>query len=366
MADKVGTAVIGLGTIGVVHADWCSQIPESKFVAVCDVRETVLKEFEAKYRVKGYTDYEDLLENKEVEAVIIAIPHYLHSKVAIEAAKAGKHVAVEKPLCKTLKEGDEMLNAVKKAGVHDLYMENLCFAPSFKLAKDIVNKGGLGDVYLCKARESGDIGFGSPEERAMIDGKRVDSWYFDYEKTGGGMLISAGCHAVQYVRYIYDNAQPRRVYAEIIDRVGMPKPKGIEDAALVTMRFKGDKVGEVETSFYATGGFDDKAEIYGNNGTIFLDLYKRNPIIVHSHTGYDMLGQSIFFSALGADKGWSFPIPEERFSLGYYNELRHFLQSILQDKRPIVNFDDGKGTLEIVLAAYKSHQTGQAVSLPLT
>ena len=364
LVGKVKTAVIGLGTIGAVHVDWYAEIAESELVAVCDIRKDVVKQFESKYRVKAYTDYKDLLNDRDVEAVTIAVPHYLHHTMAIEAAKAGKHVAVEKPLCRNLSEAEQMLRAVRKAGVSDLYMENLCFAPSFKLAKDIVDGGGLGEVYLCKARESGDMVFGSPGERDAVEGRTVDSWYFDYEKTGGGILLTAGCHAVQYVRYVYANAPAQRVFAEIVERVGVPK-RGIEDAALVTIRFRDDKVGEVEASLYATGGFDDKAEIYGNKGTIFLDMYKRNQISVHSHGGYGNLARSIFLPAPGADRGWSFPIPEERFQLGYYHEQRHFLQSILSGKRPTVNFDDGRATLEIILAAYESHRTGKAISLPL-
>ena len=360
----VGTAVIGLGTIGAVHAHWYSQIPESKFIAVCDTRREVVAESEKRYRVQGYTNYLDLLENKDVEAVTIAVPHYLHSTIAIEAAKRGKHVAVEKPLCKSLAEADRMTAAVRKAGVFDLYMENLCFAPSYKLAKEIVENGGLGDVYLCKARESGDMVFESDEERDMLSGKRVDGWYFDYEKTGGGALISSGVHAVQYVRHIFSGFRVKKVYAEMLESVGVPKPNGIEDVALVTIRFDGNRIGEVETSFYATGGYDDKAEIYGNKGTIFLDLYKRNPITVHSHVGYGKLGQSIF-SPLSVDKGWSFPVPDEKYELGYYHEQRHFLQSILTEKRPAVSFEDGKSTLEIVYAAYESYRTGQVVQLPL-
>jgi len=363
--DKVGTAVVGLGTIGAVHAEWYSEIPESRFVAVCDTREAVVRQFESRYKVKGYTDFRDLLDDKDVEAVTIAVPHYLHPMMAIEAAKAGKHVAVEKPLCKTLEEAEEMQSAVKKAGVSDLYMENLCFAPSFKLAKDIVDAGGLGDLYLCKARESGDLGLGSLGEKEALEGRTVDSWYYDYEKTGGGILMNSGCHAVQYVRYVYDRVPAQRVYAEILQDIGIRK-RGIEEAALVTIRFKGDKIGEVESSYYATGGYDDRAEIYGNRGTIFLDMYKRNPITVHSHVGYGNIAQSVFLAAPGADKGWSFPIPEEKYQLGYYHEQRHFLQSVLKGSRPIVNFDDGKATLEIILAAYESHRSGKVVTLPLS
>jgi predicted dehydrogenase len=363
---KVATGVIGLGTIGAVHAYWYSQLPESNLVAVCDTRKSVVQELESRYHVRGYTDYRQMLEDKELEALTIAVPHFLHSKIAIEAAKSGKHVAVEKPLCMTLAEAKQMINAVKKAGVFDFYTENLCFAPSYALAKEIVDAGGLGDVHFCKARESGDMVFESDTERKAIAGKKVDSWYYDYEKAGGGALMSTGVHAVQYVRYILGDIPARRVYAETLEGLGTKKQTGIEDAAIVTIRFEGNKVGEVETSFYATGGFDDKAEIYGNKGTILLDLYKRNPIVVHSHVGYGNKGQSIFSTPEVADRGWAFPIPDERYELGYYHEQRHFLQSILGEKRPVVNFDDGKDTLEIVLAAYESHRTGNVVSLPLT
>jgi predicted dehydrogenase len=135
--------------------------------------------------------------------------------------------------------------------------------------------------------------------------------------------------------------------------------------ALVTIRFEGDRVGEIHTGYYMTGGSDDRAEIYGDRGTIFLDLYRRNEIKVHSHVGYGAVGQSMFQPAQGADLGWSFPIPNEKYDLGYYHEQRHFLQSVIEGKRPKVNFDDGRATLEIALAAYKSHETGETVKLPL-
>ena len=364
MTHKVGTAVIGLGTIGAVHAETYSQIPESQFVAVCSRRQEIVEAYERKYGVKGYTDYRELLDNSEVEAVTICTPHNLHHEMALAAAKSGKHVAVEKPLGISLKEADDMVEAVRNAGVHDLYMENLCFAPSHHLAKEAVDSGTVGQVYLCKARESVDFIFDSEAEKSLIEGKSQWSWYFDPAKTGGGQLISTGCHPIQYVRYIYNRAPIKRVYAEISEHVGNKKKPGIEDAALLTMRFEGGGVGEIETSFYANGGTDDKAEIYGNKGSIFIDLYNRNPVTIFSHVGYNF-GQSIFVPP-NANRGWTYPMPDENYSLGYHHEQRHFLKSILQDKRPIINFDDGRATLEVIEAGYRSHQTGAAISLPLT
>lgn len=365
---QVGTAIIGIGNIGALHADWLSQIPESNFVAVCDSRPELVRKAEKKYGVKGYLDYHDLLENKDVEAVIIATRHAFHSKMAIDTAKAGKHVAVEKPISLTLKEADDMIRAVKKARVKDLYMENLCFTPSFKIAKDIVDSGALGDVYWCHANESTDLIFGSEQEREAIEGNSRFSWYNDYSQTGGGELINVGVHPLQWVRSVFDGEPVQKVYAEIWDQIGKPKPEGIEDAALVTMKYKGGKIGQVFTSKYVTVGIigNNTGEIYGNKGTITLDLYNRNPLVVHSHVGYDIPYQGMVQrDSLSGEKGWSFPMPEERYMYGYYQEQRHFLQSILADKRPVVNLDDGRATLEIVLAAYESHKTGNPVHLPL-
>ena len=358
---KVNTAVVGLGTIGAVHAEWYTLIPESNLVAVCDAREAVSKKIASMYDVKAYTDFHELVEDKEVEAVTVAVPNYLHHDVAVAAAKAGKHVAVEKPLCMDLREADEMISEVKKAKVMDMYTENLCFAQSYSVAKDIVDKGGVGNVYMCKAFESDDIVLGSQGEKDVMQ----SSWYLDPKQSGGGKLMSTGVHPIQYVRYVFNRAKALRVHAEIIDSIGMQKPKHMEDMALVTIRFEGNRVGEIHTGFYMTGGSDDRAEIYGDRGTIFLDLYRRNEIKVHSHVGYGNAGQSMFQPAQGADLGWSFPIPNEKYDLGYYNEQRHFLQCVTEGKRPKVNFDDGRATLEIALAAYKSHETGETVKLPL-
>ncbi len=360
-SGKVKTAVVGLGTIGSVHADWYSQIPESELVAVSDVRKDVVKRVASKYDVKGYTNYEELMENKEVEAVTVATPNFLHFPVAMAAARSGKHVAVEKPLCLTLDQADQMIGEIKKAGVVDMYTENLCFAPSYRLAKEIVDKGGLGKLYLCKAYESDDIVLGSEGEKQMMQ----SSWYLDPRQSGGGKLMSTGVHAIQYIRFMLNGAKALRVHAEIIDSIGAKKPPRMEDMALVTIRFENDRVGEVHTGYYMTGGSDDRAELYGDRGTIFLDLYRRNEIKVHSHVGYGAIGQSMFQPSEGADRGWSFPIPDERYDLGYYHEQRHFLQCILEGKRPMVNFDDGRATLEIILAAYQSHDTSETVRLPL-
>lgn len=366
MVRKVGTAVIGLGTMGLTHAEWSATLPEAELVVVCDAMQSKAKEVATKYKVDWCTDYRDVLERKDVEAVIIVTPSYLHAPMAIDAAKAGKHLAVEKPMCLNLREADEMMNAVKNAGVLDAYFENLCFSPSYAQAKEIVDADGLGDVFFIRCCEN--FGGGTEVVRKMFKALKEKKeapgvWYYDYKRSGGGTLLSAGIHCIMYARYVLDREPATKVYAELRNLVS-PDPR-VEDLSFVTISYKGGQVAWIDSGHYALGTIDDRTEIYGTKGTIFLDLYRSNPIRVYSKPGYGLTGASMFGQIPGADKNWSFPIPDERWALGYWYEQRHFLRSILADERPKVNFEDGRASVEVVMAAYKSCETGNAISLPL-
>jgi predicted dehydrogenase len=100
-----------------------------------------------------YTDYRDLLRDPNVELVSITAPNRLHARITVEAAKAGKHVVCEKPLCVTLEEADEMIGACARAGVLLLYAEELFFAPKYVKAKQMADEGAFGRVHLVKQSE---------------------------------------------------------------------------------------------------------------------------------------------------------------------------------------------------------------------
>lgn len=360
--EKIGAGVIGLGTMGPTHAKWYALMPEVELKAVCDTVESRAKRVAAEYNVDWYVDYRELLERRDIDAVDIVIPHYLHAQVAVEAAEAGKHVAVEKPLCTSLKDADRMIRAVEKAGVLDLYCENLCFAPSCNRAKEVIDRGGVGRVYMIRAREAGGLDMASETHRREVE----ESWYYQHEKAGGGCMISSGIHAAGYIRYLLDKEPAVRVYAELSSEI-MPEGKErIEDVGVALVRYRGGQIGVIESSFCASGGYDDRAEIYGTKGSIFVDIYRRNQITVHSLTGYDMAGHSMFLGeAEGADRGWAFLMPDEEWDLGYFHELRHFVECIRKGERPKFNFEDGRSVLEVILAAYRSKETGKPVSTPL-
>jgi predicted dehydrogenase len=369
---RIGTAVIGLGAIGPTHARWCAAVPESELRAVCDVAEGRAREVASALGVVAHTDYREVLERRDVDAVIIATPIFLHAPIAIEAASAGKHVAVEKPLCLSLEQADEMIAAAETSGVHAQYFENLCFSPAYRQAKEIIDAGGIGDILFARCCESAGGGVSAQREvhedaakgdDAGGEGSTFGAWTVDYEKSGGGALMSTACHCIMYLRYILDRVPVTRVYAELTN-VLSPDPR-MDDAAYVTIRYGGGQIGWVDSSLlHALGTFDDRAEIHGTEGTIFLDLYRAGGIRVYAQKDYGRIGDSLFGSIPGSKTNWSYPIADERWSLGYAAELRHFLNAIAADEEPEITFYDGRATLEVVLAGYKAAHTGKPVSVP--
>jgi len=354
-----------MGVQGPVHAEWSANLRESELVAVCDVVESKAKEIASKYQCDFYSDYHQLLERKDIEAVIVVTPPRTHASIAIDAMKAGKHVAVEKPLCMTLDEAEEMIRVSKKEHVFDCYLENLCYAPTYSMAKRIVSDGGVGDVFFVRCGESDGKGIDKYREENVMRGKNETSAKFP----SYGMLHEGGCHPIMYCRYLFDRAPVSKVYAETRKYAN----RGSEDAAFVTITYSSGQVAWVDTCIYSLGTFDDRAEIYGTKGTILADLYgfhMNGGVKVHSQEGFDpAIGSSRYpFGSgfFGKKRGWSTPLPDEEYSLGYYHEQKGFLNNILVEKRPEVNFDDGKATLEVIMAAYKSQETGNAVTLPLS
>jgi predicted dehydrogenase len=300
--------------------------------------------------------------------------------MAIAAARAGKHIAVEKPLCVSLVEADNMITALEETGVRGQYLENLCFSPSYRAAVDIVNSGGLGDIFFVRCCENsgedsgsihetgeaheggGDPGTAASEETG--DPKKVAvslPWYAEAAKAGGGMLLTTGCHCITYVYYLLGRPDPERVFAEVIPAY---RDGSLEAAAYMTIRFRNGQIAWIDSSDICTlGTFDDRAEIYGKEGTIFLDLYRSTSMKVYSERGYGDIGRSAFWQASGTTTGWTHPLPDEKQSLGYEAELRHFLQSILGDTDPAISLQDGKVTLEIIFAAYEAARRHESVPI---
>ena len=346
--QRTKVAILGAGFITDIHMESYHRfVPEAEVVAVYARNGEKAKAFAEKYNIpQWYDDVDTLLEKSGCEVVDICLPNYLHAPTTLKAAAAGKHIIIEKPLAITLEEADSMIEACKKANVKLMYAEELCFAPKYERARQMVKEDAIGDVYMLKQSEK-------------HSGPHTD-WFYDIDLAGGGVLMDMGCHAMAWFRWMLNNSKVISVYATMSTVLHKQRTKG-EDNSVVIIEFENGVTAVAENSWAKHGGMDDKCEIYGTGGVIYADLFMGNAAISYSKTGYGYAMEKADTTV-----GWSFTVFEEAFNQGYPHELKHFIECVQQDKQPLVTGEDGRAVLEIIYAAYASAREGKKIMLPFT
>jgi len=343
--SKTRVGLIGTGFIGDIHAATFRMVPEAEVVAVASPTPGKAKAFAGERGIpKAFQDYRDLLALKEVDVVTLGIPNYLHAQVAIDAAKAGKHVICEKPLCRTLEEADRMIEACHKAGVLLMYAEELCFAPKYVRAKQLAEEGALGRVFLVKQSEE-HFGPHMP-------------WFWDVEKSGGGVLLDMGCHSIEYARWLLGKPKVKSVFAGMGTYVHGDKTRG-EDHSFCIVEYEGGRAALAENSWAKQGGVDDRCEVYGSAGFTRADLLRGSSLLTYSETGY---GYAVEKAA--TTQGYTFTMFEELWNYGFPQEMAHFVRCVQGKETPIETGEDGREVLKIIYAAYESAGTGRRIAWP--
>jgi predicted dehydrogenase len=280
----------------------------------------------------------------EIDLVLLGVPNDVHCRVTVAAANAGKHIVLEKPMCLNLTEADLMLEACREAKVKLMYAEELCFAPKYVRLKQLLDSGALGDPVLLKQSEKHD-GPHAPH-------------FWDVNRSGGGVTMDMGSHAIEFFRWMLGRPPIKSVYAQMGTHVHQSKTRG-DDNAILILEFANGVTAIAEESWTKLGGMDDRAEVHGSKGVAFADLLHGNAIETYSSVGYDYAVEKA-----GSTVGWSFTIYEEIWNYGFVHEMAHFVDCVKNDKPPLVTGDDARAVLEVIFAAYQSAGTGRKVILP--
>jgi len=342
---KVGVGIIGSQFVAEIHAESFERVANAEVVAAASPTEAHVREFAKRHGIpKWFTDYREMLALPEVQMVTIAAPNNLHCQTVCDAAAAGKHIVCEKPLCRTMEEADRMIEACRAAGVRLMYAEELCFTPKYLRAKQLIDAGAIGDVYLVKQAEKHN----GPHS----------AWFWDVSRSGGGVTLDMGCHAFAFFRWVYDNRPVVAVTAQMGTYMHRDKTTG-DDDAIIIVEFEGGPRGMAEESWAKLGGMDDKAEFYGTKGVIFADLLRGNALSTYSEVGYDYAVEKA-----STTQGWTFTSFEEMWNYGFPQEMEHFVDCVQHDRQPLVTGEDGRVVLEIIFAAYESAAKGKRVELP--
>ncbi len=343
--DQVRLGIIGSAFSSTIHAEALQEVPEARVVVACSPNKAHVEAFARRWKIpSAVTDYRKVLERKDVDAIVVGIPNDLHREVVVAAAKAGKHIILEKPIAHTLRDADEMLKACAKHQVKLMYAETICFSPKYVRAKQLVDEGAIGQLYMVKQGEK-------------HSGPHSD-WFYDVKRSGGGSLMDMGCHGIEWARWMYSKPKPKSVFAHCQRVYHKERTQG-EDNSVVILEFEGGGIAVIEDSWAKHGGMDDRIELYGTEGVVYCDLLRGSSMETYSAKGY---GYAV--EKAGETRGWTFTVFEESHIYGFPHEMRHFVRCILNDETPMETGEDGRATLEIIYAAYESAGTGKRITWP--
>jgi len=271
---NIRIGIIGTGIIGKHHIKWYNDIKGAEIIAVCDNNKEELEKVRKEYSIpKAYTDYHDLLQNEDIDAVDVCLHTNLHRSVTIAALEAGKHVYCEKPIAGSYIDGKNMVDKAKECGkMLQIQLWNSVFLKETKAAKTIIDAGRLGKIY--HARSTGYRRRG----RCYVDGYGTKS-FVQKEVAGGGALFDMGVYHIARIMYLIGMPEPERITGKVYQEIGMdPKLRkesgfNVEELALGFVTLKGNITLDIIESWAIHLDAFEPSSIVGSEGGIRLDPF---------------------------------------------------------------------------------------------
>ncbi len=359
-----GFGIVGCGVIAPRHAAAIAACPGARLVAACDAVPGRAASFAAEAGCDAEPDLGHLLARPDVEVVSVCVPSGLHAEVGVAAARAGKHLVVEKPIDVTLAAADRLIEAVGAAGVRMTVISQRRFEPGILELRGLLASGALGRLVL------GDVNVKWYRSQSYYDGA---GWRGTWALDGGGALMNQGVHHVDLLRWCMGPvAEVRAMCATESHEIE------VEDVALALLRFESGAVGSLVVTTAAYPGFRARLELHGTDGTAVVEdgeLVVRELRAEHSEEG--SYGSTASLTPRGAG-----PAPDTPPAVGtaqsggralrsagsqdaHTAQLAEFLAALAEGREPLVDGTQARNALELVLAVYESARRGAPVRLPL-
>lgn len=338
--------LIGCGEIAMQSLKALQAAEGCAVTAVQDVVADLARDTGAKLGVPHFTGVEDLLARGDVDAVVLSTPHFLHAPLAIQAARAGKHIACEKPIACTLAQADEMIAVCREAKVKLSVNYISRYSPMVLKTKALLEAGAIGKLIRYQIHIAAD----KPESywSGGYTGRAKSDWRQSKEKSGGGVLVMNLSHDIDRVLWIA-GLVPERVFAEAATH---STPVEVEDNISAVVRFTNGAIGSIDAMSCARGkeGFGNR--LYGTEGQIEMD----HPLRVFT-TREDVPGcKPKEWSTLEvAGALWS---TDERTA--YFVDLA---KAIREDRTPLISGEEARKVLALCVAIYESAATHRAQSV---
>lgn len=334
----INVGIVGLGRAGIIHArNFTRSVKYARVEALADSsKENLEKDSNELGVTKTYSDYNELIKDENIDAIIIATPTMLHKDITIKAANAGKHILCEKPMAMDPRECDDMIAAAERNNVNLQIGFMRRYDRSFQEAKQRILQGEIGDLVSIKSLTHGPS---SPQP-----------WQYDISKSNGP-LAEVNSHDIDTLRW-YAESEFKELFA-MAGNYRCPQIKNefpdFYDNVLLIAEFENGTQGLIEGAVYVQYGYDSRVEILGTKGVIFVGSLKDTAVI--SCSPKIGMRQDIVTS-------W-----RNLFKEAYLNEDIEFIQSILEERLPLTTGIDGKKAVEVVNAGNESIRLKKPVKL---
>lgn len=346
----LGFGIIGCGMIANFHAKAIADVKGGKLVACFDNFPAAADKLAASTGCKAYHKLDDMLADPAVQVVTIGTPSGAHMEPAVAAAKAGKHVIVEKPLEITLKRCDAIIKACEKAGTKLATIFPSRFHDSSQSLKKAVESGRFGKLTL------GDAYVKWFRTQAYYDSGK---WRGTWELDGGGALMNQAIHSVDLLTWLMGPVVEIRAQMATLahERIA------VEDTAVATLRFANGALGTIEASTAAFPGYLKRIELHGDAGSAAIE---EEDIVKWDFAKADKKDKGIV-EAMAQRKsgGGGASDPTAIGHHGHAKQFQDLADAIKKDRVPSVDGHEGRRSVEIILGIYKAAETGKAVHLPL-
>lgn len=353
-------AILGCGKVAHLHASAIQNLPNARLAGVWSRTQQTANGFACQYKVPAYTDVAELIKKEKINLAVVCTPHPFHLEPAQQAALQGANILVEKPLASTLEDADKIISTCKKAGVKlGVVSQRRWYEPVLRVKKAI-EAGKIGKPVL------GTVNMLGWRDKSYYD---ADKWRGNWKTEGGGVLVNQAPHQLDILLWFMGEVE--EVYG-IWKNLNHPYIE-VEDTALAVIKFRNGGIGNVIVSNSQKPGIYGKVHVHGENG---------------ASAGVQTDGGAMFIAGM---KGileppvndlWTIPGEEELAEKWKMEDVRHFssidpmthymerqiedfLFALDENRDPLVTGEDGRRTVELFTAIYRSTRDNLPIKLPL-
>ncbi len=361
MEQKLRTGIIGCGKVAHLHARALVNAHNSDFRAVCSRSPENGRKFASGYGVSSWTDVEEMVEKEKLDVVVVCTPHPAHREPAIHALMAGAHIMVEKPLASSLEDCDAMIATAGKTGRQlGVISQRRFYPPSLRMHRAI-KEGRIGRPVL------GTVIMLGWRDKEYYDS---DPWRGSWKNEGGGVLVNQSPHQLDLLQWFMGSGI-EELYG-LWDNFNHPYIE-VEDTAVAVIRFKNGAIGNIVVSNSQKPGIYGKVHIHGSSGASVGVQTDGGAMFIAGRSGIAEPPVNDLWTIPGEEMMLEEWVKEDSDIFNsvdateYYIRLQHedFIDAIIRGEQPMVTGNEGRKTVEIFTALYRSQKERRPVRWPL-